>query len=113
MNLTDHRQLKTRITVHSLYAPEKGYLSGQFSGAQPADDAQNLYNFNQKNNYNNASIQTAGVNATGSPISSEQKASKMSSNLRPLSQLQGGLMPKAQKYIKAPSCTFAYGGIVP
>lgn len=113
MNFTDHRQLKTRVTVHSLYAPEKGYLSGQFSGAQPADDAQNLYNFNQKNNYNNASIQTAGVNATGTPVSAEQKASKMSSNLRPLSQLQGGLLPKAQRYIKAPSCTFAYGGIVP
>ena len=116
MNFTDHRQLKTRITVHTLYAPEKGYLSGQFSGAQPADDAQNLYNFNQKNNYNNSSIQTQGVSLPTSNNSAEttsKRASKISSNLRPLSQLQGGLLPKANKYIKAPSCTFAYGGIVP
>ena len=116
MNFTDHRQLKTRVTVHSLYAPEKGYLSGQFSGAQPADDAQNLYNFNQRNNYNNSSIKTAGVNVAGNNTSSTpptMKASKISSNLRPLSQLQGGLLPRAHKYIKAPSCTFAYGGIVP
>lgn len=112
MNFTDHRQIKTKISVMTLYAPERGYLGGYFPGATPAEDPQNLTSFAFRNNYNDSStkVEMAGHNEAN--VVEIKSLGKVSTNLSPLNQLQGGLIPRVNTNIKAPSCTFVYGGIV-
>jgi hypothetical protein len=102
MNYTDRRQLNTRVSLMTFYAPEKGYLGGNFMGATPAADPQNLTNFAYKNNYDGSVIK----------IGNTTKKASFSSNLRPINQLYGALMPRVLDNIKAPACTFPVGSIV-
>lgn len=112
MNFTDHRQIKTKISVMTLYAPERGYLGGYFPGATPAEDPQNLTSFAFRNNYNDSSTKVNMAGHNESNITEIKSLGKISTNLSPLNQLQGGLLPRVNPNIKAPACTFVFGGIV-
>jgi hypothetical protein len=112
MNFTDHRQLKTKISIMTLYAPERGYLGGYFPGATPAEDPQNLTSFAFRNNYNDSSIKANMAGHNESNTVEVKSLGKVSSNLSPINQLQGALMPRVNTNTKAPSCTFVFGGIV-
>jgi hypothetical protein len=112
MNFTDHRQIKTKISIMTLYAPERGYLGGYFPGATPAEDPQNLTSFAFRNNYNDSSTKVNMAGHNESNTVEVKSLGKVSSNLSPINQLQGALMPRVNTNVKAPSCTFVFGGIV-
>ena len=109
MNLTDHRQIKTTCTVHSLYLPEKGYIGGYFPSVTPAYDPQNLSTKNYDSNRISANFASKNP-ATGQVV---DVVTSNSNNLVAVEALQGGLMPYANNNIGAPFCTFAKGAIVP
>ena len=88
MNFTDHRQLKTKISIMTLYAPERGYLGGYFPGATPAEDPQNLTSFAFRNNYNDSSTKANMAGHNESNTVEVKSLGKVSTNLSPLNQFE-------------------------
>ncbi len=101
MNLSpDPRQLKTKITLSILNAPESGFFSGDYTANSSTKGLDNLtvlnYDFNSVYEYEDG---------TSDP--------KYSSRLQVISSLQNARIPEVNTSISASSCTFAYGGIEP
>jgi hypothetical protein len=101
MNLSpDPRQLKTRVTLSVMNAPESGFFSGDYTAASATKGLDNLnvlnYDFNSVYEYEDG---------TSEP--------KYSSRLQTISALQNARIPEVNTTISASSCTFALGGIVP
>jgi hypothetical protein len=101
MNLSpDPRQLKTKVTLKILNAPESGFFSGDYTAASATKSQDNL-------NVLNYDFETKYVYQDGT---SESKYSK---RLKVLSSLQNARIPEVNTAISASSCTFAFGAIVP
>jgi len=101
MNLSpDPRQLKTKVTLSIMNAPESGFFSGEYSAstATKSQDNLNVLNYDFEPSYTYA-------NGTTEP--------KYSSRLKVLSSLQNARIPEINTAISASSCTFAFGAIVP
>ena len=101
MNLVqDPRQLKTKVTLSILNAPESGFFSGEYtsSSASKSQDNLNVLNYDFDTYY------------TYSDGATEPKYSK---RLKVLSSLQNARIPEVNTAISASSCTFAFGSIVP
>ena len=101
MNLSpDPRQLKTRVTLSIINAPESGFFSGDYTANSTTKGLDNLnvlnYDFNSVYEYEDG---------TSEP--------KYSSRLQTISSLQNAKIPEINTTISASSCTFALGGIVP
>ena len=101
MNLSpDPRQLKTKVTLSIMNAPESGFFSGEYSATTATKSQDNLnvlnYDFEPTNTYSN------GVTEA-----------KYSRRLKVLSSLQNARIPEVNTAISASSCTFAFGAIVP
>jgi hypothetical protein len=100
MNLSpDPRQLKTKVTLSIMNAPESGFFSGEYSASSATKSQDNLnvlnYDFDPSYTY---------ANGTTEP--------KYSSRLKVLSSLQNARIPEINTAISASSCTFAFGAIV-
>jgi len=101
MNLSpDPRQLKTKVTLSVMNAPESGFFSGEYSAsvATKSQDNLNVLNYDFEPSYTYS-------NGTTEP--------KYSSRLRTVSSLQNAKIPEINTAISASSCTFAYGAIAP
>jgi len=101
MNLSpDPRQLKTKVTLSIMNAPESGFFSGEYTAATAtkSQDNLNVLNYDFEPTYTYA-------NGTTEP--------KYSSRLKVLSSLQNARIPEINTAISASSCTFAFGAIVP
>jgi hypothetical protein len=101
MNLSpDPRQLKTKVTLSIMNAPESGFFSGEYSAstALKSQDNLNVLNYDFEPSY----TYSDGVTEP-----------KYSSRLKVLSSLQNARIPEVNTAISASSCTFAYGAIVP
>ena len=101
MNLSpDPRQLKTKVTLSILNAPESGFFSGEYTSTTASKSQDNLnvlnYDFEPYYTYKD------GI--------TEPKYSK---RLKVLSSLQNARIPEINTAISASSCTFAFGSIVP
>jgi hypothetical protein len=101
MNLSpDPRQLKTKVTLSIINAPESGFFSGEYSASFATKSQDNLnvlnYDFEPTYTYENGTTE-----------------SKYSSRLKVLSSLQNARIPEVNTAISASSCTFAFGAIVP
>ncbi len=101
MNLSpDPRQLKTKVTLSIMNAPESGFFSGEYSATTASKSQDNLnvlnYDFEPSYTYENGDTE-----------------SKYSKRLRVLSSLQNARIPEINTVISASSCTFAFGAIVP
>lgn len=101
MNLSpDPRQLKTKVTLSIMNAPESGFFSGEYTAATATKSQDNLnvlnYDFEPTYTYANGTTE-----------------SKYSSRLKVLSSLQNARIPEINTAISASSCTFAFGAIVP
>ena len=101
MNLSpDPRQLKTKVTLSILNAPESGFFSGEYSAATATKSQDNLnvlnYDFEPTYTYENGETEP-----------------KYSKRLKVLSSLQNARIPEVNTAISASSCTFAFGAIVP
>lgn len=101
MNLfPDPRQLKTKVTLSIMNAPESGFFSGEYTAATAlkAQDNLNVLNYDFEPSYTYANGNT------------ERKYSK---RLKVISSLQNARIPEVNTAISASSCTFAFGAIVP
>jgi hypothetical protein len=101
MNLSpDPRQLKTKVTLSIMNAPESGFFSGEYTAATATKSQDNLnvlnYDFEPTYTYSNGITEA-----------------KYSRRLRVLSSLQNARIPEVNTAISASSCTFAFGAIVP
>jgi hypothetical protein len=101
MNLSpDPRQLKTKVTLSIMNAPESGFFSGEYTAATATKSQDNLnvlnYDFETTYTYSNGNTER-----------------KYSSRLKVLSSLQNARIPEINTATSASSCTFAYGAIVP
>ena len=101
MNLSpDPRQLKTKVTLSILNAPESGFFSGEYTASTATKSQDNLnvlnYDFEPTYTYENGETEP-----------------KYSKRLKVLSSLQNARIPEVNTAISASSCTFAYGAIVP
>ena len=101
MNLSpDPRQLKTRVSLSVLNAPESGFFSGEYSASTATKSQDNLnvlnYDFESTYTYDNGNTER-----------------KYSPRLKVISSLQNARIPEVNTVISASSCTFAYGAIVP
>ena len=101
MNLSpDPRQLKTKVTLSIMNAPESGFFSGEYSASFATKSQDNLnvlnYDFEPTYTYENGTTE-----------------SKYSSRLKVLSSLQNARIPEVNTAISASSCTFAFGAIAP
>lgn len=101
MNLSpDPRQLKTKVTLSIMNAPESGFFSGEYTAATASKSQDNL-------NVLNYDFETSYTYANGN---SEPKYSR---RLKVISSLQNARIPEVNTAISASSCTFAWGAIVP
>jgi hypothetical protein len=101
MNLSpDPRQLKTKVTLSIMNAPESGFFSGEYtaSTASKSQDNLNVLNYDFEPSYTYA-------NGVTEP--------KYSQRLKVISSLQNARMPEVNTAISASSCTFAFGSIAP
>lgn len=101
MNLSpDPRQLKTKVTLSIMNAPESGFFSGEYtaSTATKAQDNLNVINYDFEPTYTYANGNTER---------------KYSQRLKVVSSLQNARIPEVNTVISASSCTFAFGGIAP
>lgn len=101
MNLSpDPRQLKTKVTLSVMNAPESGFFSGEYSAstATKSQDNLNVLNYDFEPNYTYA-------NGVTEP--------KYSQRLKVISSLQNARIPEVNTIVSASSCTFAWGAIVP
>ena len=101
MNLSpDPRQLKTKVTLSILNAPESGFFSGEYTSSTATKSQDNLnvlnYDFNPYYTYKDGTTEP-----------------KYSRRLKVLSSLQNARIPEINTAISASSCTFAFGAIVP
>lgn len=101
MNLSpDPRQLKTKVTLSIMNAPESGFFSGEYTAATATKSQDNLnvlnYDFEPTYSYANGNTEA-----------------KYSRRLKVLSSLQNARIPEVNTAISASSCTFAFGAIVP
>ena len=101
MNLSpDPRQLKTKVTLSIINAPESGFFSGEYTATTASKSQDNLnvlnYDFEPSYTYENGDTEP-----------------KYSGKLRVLSSLQNARIPEVNTAISASSCTFAYGAIAP
>lgn len=101
MNLSpDPRQLKTKVTLSILNAPESGFFSGEYSASTATKAQDNL----------------AVLNYDFNPTYTDDKGNteaKYSTRLKVVSSLQNARIPEVNTSISASSCTFAWGAIVP
>jgi hypothetical protein len=101
MNLSpDPRQLKTKVTLSILNAPESGFFSGEYTATTATKSQDNLNVLNQD-------FETYYTYENGNT------EPKFSSRLKVLSSLQNARVPEVNTAISASSCTFAFGAIVP
>lgn len=101
MNLSpDPRQLKTKVTLSIMNAPESGFFSGEYSASTATKSQDNLSVLNND-------FETSYTYANGTT------ERKYSSRLKVLSSLQNARIPEINTAISASSCTFAFGAIVP
>jgi hypothetical protein len=101
MNLSpDPRQLKTKVTLSIMNAPESGFFSGEYTASTATKSQDNLnvlnYDFEPTYTYSNGITEA-----------------KYSNRLKVLSSLQNARIPEINTAISASSCTFAFGAIVP
>ena len=101
MNLSpDPRQLKTKVTLSILNAPESGFFSGEYTSSTATKSQDNLnvlnYDFEPSYTYEDGNNEP-----------------KYSPRLKVVSSLQNARIPEVNTVISASSCTFAYGSIVP
>jgi hypothetical protein len=101
MNLSpDPRQLKTKVTLSIMNAPESGFFSGEYTSSTATKSQDNLnvlnYDFETSYNFEDGSTEL-----------------KYSPRLKVVSSLQNARIPEVNTVISASSCTFAYGSIVP
>jgi hypothetical protein len=101
MNLSaDPRQLRSKVSLSIMNAPESGFFSGDYTANSSIKGLDNLTVLN----YNFDSIYQNEDN-TSEP--------KYSSRLQVVSSLQNARIPEVNTAISASSCTFAFGGIAP
>jgi len=101
MNLSpDPRQLKTKVTLSVMSAPESGFFSGDYMATSSTKSQDNLnvlnYDFQARYTYSN------GVTEP-----------KYSSRLQVINSFQNARIPEVNTAVSASSCTFAFGGIEP
>ena len=96
----DPRQLKTKVTLSILNAPESGFFSGEYTATTATKSQDNLNVLNQ-----DFGTYYTYENGTTEP--------KYSSRLKVLSSLQNARIPEVNTAISASSCTFAFGAIAP
>ena len=101
MNLSpDPRQLKSKVSLSIMNAPESGFFSGDYTANSSIKGLDNLTVLN----YDFNSIYQNQDN-TSEP--------KYSSRLQVVSSLQNARIPEVNTAISASSCTFAFGAIAP
>lgn len=101
MNLSpDPRQLKSKVTLSIMNAPESGFFSGDYTANSTTKGLDNLsvlnYDFNSVYEYEDNTFEP-----------------KYSSRLQVVSSLQNARIPEVNTAVSASSCTFAFGGIAP
>ena len=101
MNLSpDPRQLKTKVTLSIMNAPESGFFSGEYTASTATKSQDNLnvlnYDFEPTYTYDDGTTE-----------------SKYSQRLKVVSSLQNARIPEINTSLSASSCTFAFGSIVP
>jgi hypothetical protein len=101
MNLSpDPRQLKTKVTLSILNAPESGFFSGEYTSSTATKSQDNL-------NVLNSDFEPYYTYENG------VTEPKYSQRLKVVSSLQNARIPELNTVISASSCTFAFGAIVP
>ena len=100
MNLSpDPRQLRTRIFLSVMSAPESGFFSGDYTAntSTKSQDNLNVLNYDFAARYS--------FDGVDQP--------KYSGRLQVLNSFQNARIPEVNTSISASSCTFAFGGIEP